>query len=68
MNGAELDMRSGETPDVVLRGAFVLDPAAGTGRAPADEERRAAEALVREHGLSVFCRALFNANEFVHVR
>lgn len=29
MNGAELDMRSGEAPDVVLRGASVLDPAAG---------------------------------------
>jgi dihydroorotase len=29
MNGAELDIRSGETPDIVLRGASVLDPAAG---------------------------------------
>jgi mono/diheme cytochrome c family protein len=52
-----------DVPRQVERG-FLL----ALGRRPADEEARAAEALVREHGLAVFCRALFNANEFVHVR
>ena len=37
------------------------------GRAATDAERRAAEALVREHGPAALCRALFNANEFVYV-
>jgi hypothetical protein len=36
-------------------------------RAPADVESTAAVALIREHGLSAFCRALFNTNEFVYV-
>jgi hypothetical protein len=36
-------------------------------RDPAEQERTAAEALVREHGLPVFCRALLNANEFLYL-
>ena len=31
------------------------------------DELAAAAQLVREQGLAVFCRALFNANEFVYV-
>jgi hypothetical protein len=38
------------------------------GRAPSEEEKTAAVALVNEHGLLHFCRALFNADEFVYVR
>lgn len=34
-------------------------------RPPTAAEAAAAEQLVREHGLPIFCRALFNANEFV---
>ncbi|MGD9724091.1 MAG: DUF1553 domain-containing protein [Pirellulales bacterium] len=37
------------------------------GRAPADEELRAARHLVEQHGLVIFCRALLNANEFLYV-
>lgn len=37
------------------------------GRAPSPEERAAAVALIREHGVAVFCRALFNANEFITI-
>ncbi len=37
------------------------------GRAPAAEETAAATALIGEHGLKVFCRALLNANEFVTI-
>lgn len=34
-------------------------------RAPTPGERHEAEPAVREHGLSVLCRALFNSNEFL---
>ena len=37
------------------------------GRKPDAEERAASIAVVKRHGLLVFCRALFNANEFVYV-
>jgi hypothetical protein len=36
-------------------------------RKPTAEELREAAPLVREHGLSVLCRALFNSNEFLFV-
>ena len=38
------------------------------GRPPTDAERGGAVRLVSEHGLTAFCRALLNANEFVYVR
>ncbi len=34
-------------------------------RQPSDAEQQAATQLVQEHGLTAFCRALFNANEFL---
>jgi mono/diheme cytochrome c family protein len=37
------------------------------GRAPTDSEREAAASLIREHGAASFCRALYNANEFLYV-
>jgi mono/diheme cytochrome c family protein len=37
------------------------------GRSPAESEASAAASLVADHGLSMLCRALFNANEFVIV-
>jgi mono/diheme cytochrome c family protein len=37
------------------------------GRAPTDAERAAAARLIAAHGTSAFCRALYNANEFVYV-
>jgi hypothetical protein len=37
------------------------------GRAATDSERIAATALIRSHGTAAFCRALYNANEFVYV-
>jgi hypothetical protein len=38
------------------------------GRAPTNAERDAGAKLIAEHGLPAFCRAVFNANEFVYVR
>jgi hypothetical protein len=37
------------------------------GRPPDDAEMDLCQTLVREHGLSALCLALFNANEFVHL-
>jgi mono/diheme cytochrome c family protein len=36
-------------------------------REPVAEELAAGQALVREHGLASFCRAIFNANELLYV-
>jgi hypothetical protein len=37
------------------------------GRAPTRRELEASAAPIEDHGLAMFCRALFNANEFVYV-
>jgi hypothetical protein len=37
------------------------------GRPPSRDEGAAAAALIGEHGLATFCRALFNANEFIYL-
>jgi hypothetical protein len=37
------------------------------GRKPTSEEAEAAQKLVCDHGLVAFCRALFNANEFLYL-
>lgn len=37
------------------------------GRKPKADELREAEPVVREHGLAVLCRALFNSNEFLFI-
>ncbi len=52
----------GDVPAQVRR-AFWLT----FGRAPDDDELAAAGELVAREGLAVFCRALFNANEFIYL-
>jgi mono/diheme cytochrome c family protein len=37
------------------------------GRLPTEAEQAAARALIADHGVAAFCRALFNANEFVYI-
>jgi hypothetical protein len=37
------------------------------GRAPQSHEKEASESFVKEHGLTAFCRVLFNSNEFLYV-
>ena len=37
------------------------------GRSPSSAELKAAVALIGSHGCAAFCRALYNANEFVYV-
>jgi hypothetical protein len=58
-----LRREAGADPAAQARRAFAL----AFGRPPAAPEQAAAAALVREHGLSALCRALFNANEFLYV-
>ena len=36
-------------------------------RSPADEEKLAAAALVAQHGLPAFCRAMLNSNELIYI-
>jgi hypothetical protein len=60
---ARLEKEAGTDVAAQTERAFQL----AFGRAPAAEETAAATALIREHGLKVFCRALLNANEFVTV-
>lgn len=38
------------------------------GRTPDAKELSASEQLISQHGLAVFCRALYNSNEFLSVR
>jgi hypothetical protein len=37
------------------------------GRAPSADEAAQGKKLVKQHGLSLFCRALLNANEFIYI-
>ena len=37
------------------------------GRPPAESESDLAKAFVDRHGLSAFCRVIFNSNEFIYV-
>jgi hypothetical protein len=55
--------REAATPAEQIRRAFAL----ALGRQPDAEELASAEALVKDQGLMIFCRALYNANEFLYV-
>jgi hypothetical protein len=58
-----LKREAGDSPEAQARRGFLL----AFGREPTTEEQAAAVELIREHGAVVFCRALFNANEFLYV-
>jgi hypothetical protein len=60
---ARLQREAGSDPSAQVDRAFRL----AFGRHPSLAEARAAGHLVEQHGLAVFCRALFNANELVFV-
>lgn len=59
-----LESESGAEPAGQARTAFRL----AFNREAADAEVEAAAALIAEHGLVAFCRALFNANEFIYIQ
>ncbi len=56
-----LERESGKKIEAQVRRAFELS----YGRRPENQEMRAAQALIEKHGLPMFCRALFNSNEFI---
>ena len=58
-----LAREAGNDPEKQADRAFRL----AFGRASTEAERSAAASLIREHGAASFCRALFNANEFLYV-
>lgn len=54
---------AGPRPGQRIDRAFLL----AFGRPPSPVERRAATELIQGESLEIFCRALFNANEFIYV-
>ncbi|MDB6155375.1 MAG: hypothetical protein JWL90_3828 [Chthoniobacteraceae bacterium] len=58
-----LQRDAGPDPASQVKRAFSL----AFGRGPVPEETEAAIRLIATHGLPVFCRALYNANEFLTV-
>jgi hypothetical protein len=60
---ARLKKDAGDEPAAQARRGFRL----AFGREPSPAEVAAAVRLIRAHGTMVFCRALFNANEFLYV-
>ncbi len=58
-----LQREAGKDPPAQVRLAFRL----AFGREATSEEQAAAVQLIQTHGLAAFCRAMFNANEFVYV-
>ena len=52
-----------EKSDAQVRRAFALM----FNRAPSHDETADSTALIAQHGLAAFCRALFNANEFIRL-
>lgn len=60
---ARVSAEAGPEPTAQVDRAFAL----AFGRAPHPDELSAACGLLADHGLPAFCRALFNANEFLYV-
>lgn len=60
---SRLEKETGADPRAQVRRAFWL----AFGREPSPPEDEASRKIIEQHGLGVFCRALFNANEFVYV-
>lgn len=58
-----LSREAGESPEAQVDRAFSLF----FSRPPDDWERRESATLIREQGLPSFCRALYNASEFLFV-
>ena len=58
-----LKSEAGDDPSKIARLGFQL----AFGRNPSEAESGAAASLVRDHGAETFCRALYNANEFLYI-
>ncbi len=60
---ARLEREAGTEREAQVALAFAL----AFGRQPEPAEREAARGLIAQHGLTLFCRSIFNTNEFVFV-
>ena len=60
---SRLAREAGDDPGARVTLAFSL----AFGRNPSEIEENAASELIREHGTATFCRAIFNANEFLSI-
>jgi hypothetical protein len=60
--GQRLQSETGPDPSAQVVRGFQL----AFGREPTETEHAAANDLLREHGAAAFCRALFNASEFIY--
>ena len=58
-----LAREAGESAEAQAQRAFLLV----FGRAPSESESQNSANFIREQGRELFCRALFNANEFVYI-
>ena len=58
-----LEKEAGNNATAQVKHAYLL----AFARHPISDELAAAKSLIEQHGLLVFCRALFNANELVYV-
>ncbi len=58
-----LNSECGPSPEAQARRAFLL----AFGRKPDEAELSRSTEFIRDNGLSLFCRALFNANEFSYL-
>jgi hypothetical protein len=60
---ARLEREAGASPKSQIQRAFAL----AFNRPPSKDESSAAEKFIAQQGLALFCRALFNSNEFVFI-
>jgi len=58
-----LQREAGDDASPQVERAFLL----AFGRRPNEKEKTAAVTLIRDQGLAAFCRAVYNANEFLYV-
>ena len=58
-----LEKEAGQNAEAQVRLAFQL----AYGRNPDARETKAAQVLISQYSLAMFCRAIFNSNEFVFV-
>jgi len=58
-----IEAEAATDPEARVRKAYEL----ALGRDPETDELSASTAFIQQHGLSAFCRVLFNSNEFLYV-
>ena len=60
----QIEAAAGSNHDDQIRRAYQQ----AFGRSPDEAERAKCQAVIERHGLRIFCRAIFNSNEFLYLR